>query len=85
MSIRTQLITADELLRMSDDGNRRELVSGELREMTPAGHEHGRYTMRFSVPLGQHVEEHNLDRVYCDNRYPRQCSGENPAAFHAVS
>jgi Uma2 family endonuclease len=64
MSIRTQLITADELLRMSTDGNRRELVSGELRELTPAGHEHGRYTMRFSVPLGQHVEEHNLGVVY---------------------
>ena len=64
MSIRTQLITADELLRMPDDGNRRELVSGELREMTPAGHEHGRYTMRFSVPLGQHVDENNLGVVY---------------------
>ena len=64
MSIRTPLITADELLRMPDDGNRRELVSGELREMTPAGHEHGRYTMRFSVPLGQHVDESNLGVVY---------------------
>ena len=64
MSTRTQLITADELLRMPDDGNRRELVSGELREMTPAGHEHGRYTMRFSVPLGQHVDDNNLGVVY---------------------
>jgi len=29
MSIRTQPITADDLLHMPDNGNRRELISGE--------------------------------------------------------
>jgi Uma2 family endonuclease len=35
------LMTADELLRMPDDGWRYELVAGELRRMAPAGGEHG--------------------------------------------
>ncbi len=57
-------ITADELLRMPDDGVRRELVRGELREMTPAGHTHGRIAMRFSGPLEQFVRENDLGEVY---------------------
>ena len=31
------LVTADQLLRMSNDGYRYELVAGELRKMPPAG------------------------------------------------
>jgi Uma2 family endonuclease len=34
-------MTADELLRLPDNGMRRELINGELREMPPAGGEHG--------------------------------------------
>jgi Uma2 family endonuclease len=34
-------MTADDLLRLPDDGMRRELVAGELHEMPPAGGEHG--------------------------------------------
>ena len=64
MSTQTQQITADDLLRMPDDGTRRELVSGELREMPPSGHEHGRVTMKFSGPLSLFVDEHDLGAVY---------------------
>jgi Uma2 family endonuclease len=64
MSTHTKHVTADELLGMPDDGVRRELVAGELREMAPAGHEHGRIAMRFSAPLGVYVEEHGLGAVY---------------------
>jgi Uma2 family endonuclease len=64
MSTRTEQITADELLRMPDDGTRRELIAGELREMAPSGHEHGRVTMRFSGPLSVFVDEHELGAVY---------------------
>ena len=64
MSIQTGQITADDLLRMADDGMRRELVAGELREMPPSGHEHGRVTMRLSGPLSLFVEEHELGAVY---------------------
>jgi hypothetical protein len=36
-----RITTADALLRMPDDGQRDELVRGELRTMAPAGCEHG--------------------------------------------
>jgi Uma2 family endonuclease len=57
-------MTARDLLRLPDDGIRRELVQGELREMPPSGHTHGRVAMRFSWPLGQFVDEHDLGEVY---------------------
>lgn len=34
-------MTAEELLRLPDNGMRRELIAGELHEMPPAGGEHG--------------------------------------------
>jgi Uma2 family endonuclease len=45
---------------MPDDGRRYELVRGELRTMTPAGHPH----RRIAWPLAQHVEERGLGIVY---------------------
>ncbi|HEV2146851.1 MAG TPA: Uma2 family endonuclease [Longimicrobiaceae bacterium] len=53
-------VTADELLRMPDDGLRRELVRGELREMTPAGYRHGSVAMRIGSHLHVHVEANDL-------------------------
>ena len=35
MTTNTELITADELLNMPDDGRRYELIKGELIESTP--------------------------------------------------
>ena len=64
MHAETKQTTAEELLRMPDDGLRRELVGGELRTMTPAGHPHGRVAMRVGWLLTQHVEENNLGAVY---------------------
>lgn len=64
MSTTEQVMTADELLRMPDDGFRYELVKGELRKMAPAGHEHGRVAVRFTWRLAQHVETNNLGVVY---------------------
>jgi Uma2 family endonuclease len=64
MSTHTDLKTADDLLRMPDDGMRRELVAGELREMAPAGHEHGRVTMKLAGPLALYVDQHNLGAVF---------------------
>lgn len=57
-------VTADELLRMPDDGLRRELVRGELRVMTPAGHDHGRVAMRIGSRLDRYVEANGLGVVY---------------------
>jgi Uma2 family endonuclease len=57
-------MTADELLRMPDDGFRYELVRGELVKMPPAGEEHGDLAMRVGAPLWQYVETNKLGRVY---------------------
>ncbi|HYG10341.1 MAG TPA: Uma2 family endonuclease [Pyrinomonadaceae bacterium] len=64
MSTTTQLTTADELLAMPDDGFRYELVEGELKRMSPAGHNHGRIAMRLAAPLGKFVADNNLGAVY---------------------
>ncbi len=60
----TKLITADELWEMPDDGFRYELVKGELRQMTPAGSEHGAMIMNLGAPLKVHVKTHNLGVVF---------------------
>lgn len=63
MSTTTRLMTAEELLQMPDDGFSYELVEGELRQMAPAGYEHGKIAMRLSLPLARHVEENDLGDV----------------------
>ena len=60
----TTLITAEELLLLPDNHMRRELVRGELREMAPAGDEHGQVGMRAGWRLGQHVETNGLGAVF---------------------
>jgi Uma2 family endonuclease len=64
MSTTTQLITAEDLLRMPDDGLRYELVRGQLIAMPPAGNIHGDRTMRLGWRLAQHVESNGLGVVY---------------------
>jgi Uma2 family endonuclease len=64
MTTRTRPVTAEELLRMPDDGFRYELVKGELKQMLPAGNEHGYRAMKFAWRLAQHVETSGLGRVY---------------------
>jgi Uma2 family endonuclease len=60
----TQLITAEDLLRIPDDGLRYELVRGQLITMPPAGNIHGNRTMRLGWRLAQHVESNDLGVVY---------------------
>lgn len=64
MATQLRTMTADELLAMPDDGVRRELVEGEIREMTPAGGDHGEIGMRLGWRLAQFVETRNLGVVY---------------------
>jgi Uma2 family endonuclease len=64
MATGNKLTTADELLRLPDDGMRHELIAGELRTMAPAGSEHGWIAMNLGIPLGQYVRAHGLGRVY---------------------
>ncbi len=56
-------MTAQDLLRLPDDGKRRELVEGELREMAPAGARHGRAAMRLASRLDRYVEENRHGAV----------------------
>jgi Uma2 family endonuclease len=64
MAITGKSMTADELWRLPNDGQRHELVAGELRTMAPSGSEHGWIVVRVTVPLGQYVETHRLGLVY---------------------
>jgi Uma2 family endonuclease len=59
-----RLVTADELIRMPDDGFKYELVEGRLVTMTPAGGVHGQLSMRLGTALDIHVEAHDLGVVF---------------------
>ncbi|NQT12175.1 MAG: Uma2 family endonuclease [Planctomycetes bacterium] len=60
----TTRVTADQLLRMPDDGNRYELVAGELRKMVPAGWRHGAAGGNLHSLLGHHVMQCDLGQVF---------------------
>lgn len=63
MSTTTHTMTADELLLLPKEGMRYELVRGELKQMAPAGFEHGIIIARLTWRLGRHVEMHQLGVV----------------------
>jgi Uma2 family endonuclease len=58
------LMTAYDLFFMPDDGNRHELVKGELRTMPPAGGLHGSISSRLDHRLRTHAEAHGLGEVF---------------------
>jgi len=64
MTVDARLMTAEELLEMPDDGNRHELVNGELLTMTPAGEEHGGIGLAIAARLWNHVQTHRLGKAY---------------------
>ena len=58
------LMTADELLRLPDDGQRHELVAGELHSMPPSGAEHGGIAALLTADLTHYARAHDLGRVF---------------------
>jgi Uma2 family endonuclease len=63
MAVEPRLMTAEELLRLPDDGMRHELVRGELRTMSPPGFEHGDVTSVFGGSLWSYVRANALGKV----------------------
>ncbi len=64
MTTAKKLLTADELLAMPDDGNRYELIQGELITMAPAGDRHGIVADRTGRRLGNFVEAGDLGHTW---------------------
>jgi Uma2 family endonuclease len=64
MGTTTHLTTADQLIRLSDDGNRYELVKGELLTMSPTGGKHGVVAMRLSRVLANYIEDSDLGLTF---------------------
>ena len=60
----TRPMTADELLKMPDDGFRYELVRGELIKMSPASRFHGVYAVSINISLGSHVKANRLGETH---------------------
>ena len=63
MSENTQLVTAEDLARVPDDGHRYELVEGRLVRMNPVNFDHGRIVMRIGFLLSRHLEQHPVGVV----------------------
>jgi Uma2 family endonuclease len=65
MSTEVQLMTADELPTIPEDGFVYELIKGELIKVSPPpGHEHGLVAMNIAGPLYAYVKENQLGNVY---------------------
>ncbi len=63
MTVAAQLLTAEDLLVMPDDGHRLELVAGELMRMPPPGYGHGSLAARLTALLFAHVSSLELGDV----------------------
>ena len=59
----TQLLTADDLLRLHSEGVRGELIMGVLHKKVASGLEHGQVVLNLGAPLHQFVKAHRLGRV----------------------
>jgi Uma2 family endonuclease len=62
MATRTRM-TAQDLWRMGEGDVRRELVNGEIIEMTPAGGTHGEVTGRIYRRMADHVDRQGRGKV----------------------
>ena len=58
-----RLLTADDLLRLSGQGVRGELIRGVLCESMPAGQEHGEIVIRLGAILLNYIQPRRLGRL----------------------
>ena len=59
----SELLTADDLMRLCGDGLRGELVRGVLHETMPTGHRHGKIATKLAAALLDFVELRGLGTV----------------------
>jgi Uma2 family endonuclease len=65
MAVETKaLMTAEEFAELPDNGMCRELVHGEVIEMTPCGAESGRIAFRLALRVGAFVEQRSAGVAY---------------------
>lgn len=56
--------TARDLLSLQDEGDRYELIEGELIPLSPSGEQHGTIVATLTVLLGHFILTHKLGRSY---------------------
>src|SRR5688572_9024909 len=81
MATTTRPVSADELMRLPDDGMRHELIEGELRTMTPVGAVAAVITVRLAASLHAIVSAHRLGLVLSGE--PGFFLAENPDTVRA--
>ncbi len=59
----TNLLTANDLLRLQGSGVRGELIRGVLCESMPTGHDHGKIVVRLSAALFNFIEPRGMGTV----------------------
>ena len=65
MTVDVRIFTADELLRLPDDGSRYELVEGELRKISPSNSDNSAIAVLIAHRILTYIEQHGLrGRVY---------------------
>ena len=64
MAMSTKAWTLEELHRLPDDGNKYELIRGELFVTPPPSIDHEEVLARLHARLAAYVEKHGLGRVY---------------------
>lgn len=66
MATQTPLMTAEELWQLPDDGQRHELIAGELTTMAPPGGTHGGIAARLTINLGAYILDKKWGEVFVE-------------------
>ena len=69
MATHTQLMTAEDLWHLPDDGQRHELIEGVLTTMASPGGEHGNIAAWLVLELGAYVRSKKLGKVMVETGF----------------
>jgi Uma2 family endonuclease len=64
VAVTNKIYSYEEYLELADDGNRYELVEGELEEMSQPGDEHAKITFGLGRKMADFVDEQALGEVW---------------------